>query len=96
MTETAQERPTFDAFGRLRPAKNVQPGWHVWTTDGWFEVSLYAHIDNIVTGQKVARFVFADNTTMDAIRSADVMCRTAAEAKRAAKAETANSTGGTR
>lgn len=78
-----------DEFGKPRPAINVQPGWHVRTDDGWFEVAFFMHTENIVTGQKAVRFAFADGSHMAVLRSADVMCRTAVEAKRAAKAEAA-------
>ena len=85
--EPHPDRPTTDRWGKLRPAKNVQPGWHVWTTDGWFEVSIYMHTDNIITGQKLVRLLLTDGTHFTTLKSVDVMCRTAAEAKRAARAE---------
>jgi hypothetical protein len=81
------QRPATDRYGKLRPAKNVQPGWHLWTTEGWFEVSVYMWTENIITGQKLVRFLFADGTNLVKLRGDDVLCRTAAEAKRAARAE---------
>lgn len=80
-------RPSTDRYGKLRPAKNVQPGWHVWTKDGWFEVSITRHTENIITGQKSVRFYFADGSDMATPKTTDVMCRTANEARQAARGE---------
>lgn len=78
MSDTATE------IGTYRPASRLRDGWHIRKSSGeWVAIE---HCMQITAPLGVAELTLADGSSVGVPHSREVLCRTAAEIKRAAKA----------
>lgn len=76
--------------GAYRVISRVQPGWHVLCrTDGgaweWVEVRVVLSGRDLLARRPVRRLTLVDGSEVRAYADEEVVCRTAVEAKRAAR-----------
>jgi hypothetical protein len=81
MTEAIKPDAPSTEIGEYRPASRLREGWHLTRHGVWTEITGVVQVTSPV---RIAMLTLGDGTSANVPHTHEVLCRTAAEIKRAA------------